>query len=146
MIKLRHRKTGRIETFEAAWRFKNYESLSEFYAEWEDYYEELGKYYWVRSGLGDICETEYTDTDSDRFRKSIGNHFETRAEAEKAVEKLKAWKRLKEKGFRFEYVGPYECLCGNGFNVTIHAAMPPELYHDRGVKQDLDLLFGGKDE
>ena len=31
--------------------------------------------------------------------KTVGNYFETREEAEKAVEKLKAWKRLKDKGF-----------------------------------------------
>ena len=29
--------------------------------------------------------------------KAIGNYFDTKEEAEKAVEKLKAWKRLNEK-------------------------------------------------
>lgn len=36
-----------------------------------------------------------------RKNKEIGNYFETKEEAEKAVEKLKAWKRLKDKGFKF---------------------------------------------
>lgn len=34
--------------------------------------------------------------------KAIGNYFETREEAEKAVEKLKAWKRLKDSGLKFK--------------------------------------------
>lgn len=38
--------------------------------------------------------------DSDRF--DIGNCFESREEAEKAVEKLKAWKRLKDSGLKFK--------------------------------------------
>lgn len=34
--------------------------------------------------------------------KEIGNYFETEEEAEKAVEKLKTWKRLKDNGISFE--------------------------------------------
>ena len=42
-------------------------------------------------------------TDFDRVQKDkeIGNYFETVEEAEQAVEKLKAWKRLRDKEFRF---------------------------------------------
>lgn len=36
----------------------------------------------------------------EKQRKQFGNYFNTREEAEKAVEKLKAWKQLKDKGFQ----------------------------------------------
>ena len=38
--------------------------------------------------------------DHDRF--DIGNCFQTKKEAERAVEKLKAWKRLKDSGLKFK--------------------------------------------
>lgn len=76
-----------------------------------------------------------------------GYHFEpcTKEEAEKAVEKLKAFKRLKDKGFSFDPVDRYEALCGNGFNIPITATMPPEAYTDTEVSKDLDICFGGEE-
>lgn len=48
-------------------------------------------------------------------RKKMGNHFETEEEAERAVAKLKAWKRLKDKGIEFygwrkNHIGTYDFL------------------------------------
>ena len=71
--------------------------------------------------------------------KEIGNYFETKEEAEKAVEKLKAFKRLKDKGFRFE-----------GFDVVnreLDNIICGQVYFKAGnydreeIKSDLDLLF-----
>ena len=83
----------------------------------------------------------FSDTDTitqdyaDRLQE-IGNYFLSREEAERAVEKLKAWKRLKDKGFRFtEYhLSP----------MTIHYDITNEnIYASDETTADLDLLFGG---
>jgi len=66
-----------------------------------------------------------------------GYHFEpcTREEAEKAVEKLKAWKRLKDKGFRFEG-------WDNTDHSTIHNFSLFVAIEDlENINKDLDLLF-----
>ena len=67
--------------------------------------------------------------------KSIGKYFETKEEAEKSVEKLKAWKRLKDNGFKFIKYDTEHCAMA-----TIYFR-----YDDSVNKVDLDLLFGGKE-
>lgn len=106
-----------------------YKTKAEFDADWEDAPEEP-------KGI-----------------KSVGNigssvHIElgSKEEAEKAVERLRAWQRLKKKGFRFAGDIKYECLCGNGFSIPLRAEMPPEAYTDIEVSKDLDLLFSGEDD
>ena len=79
-----------------------------------------------------------------------GYHFEpcTKEEAEKAVEKLKAWKRLKNKGFRFVSKASYiEQMKETGESMAFIACTMDD-YHDFvfGDNKDLDLLFGGDDE
>ena len=80
--------------------------------------------------------------------KAIGNKFDTKEEAEKAVEKLKAWKRLKDKGFGFlgihgmsyaidfEINPPYTHITFNEYTATEDQK---EFYND------LQLLFGGEE-
>lgn len=73
--------------------------------------------------------------------KEIGNYFPNRWEAEAVVEKLKAWKRLKDKGFRFNgYDSGHNSskeLCGQAYFKA------GNFWFD--VKSDLDLLFGGEE-
>ena len=124
----------------------SYPSIAEFNEEWEDYNE---LEYWFIDTNGDILFTDLDDSkiwkDLAEQRKQIGNYFETKEEAEKAVEKLKAVKRLKDAGFRF---GGWETdsdgdlrsvLCNRKdrvqFNNTETLAMA----------KDLDLLFGGEE-
>ena len=58
-------------------------------------------------------------------------------EAEKAVEKLKAWKRLKDKGFRFRF------WQNDG---TIFFEMPrDEQEWSSHTRDDINLLFGGEE-
>lgn len=104
------------------------------------------KDYYFIDGVGAIQTTDRgPDDELAKQMQSIGNYFETKEEAEKAVEKLKAWKRLKDKGFKFESVEGYKALCGNGFNIPITATMPPAVYADDIVGKDLDICFGGKE-
>lgn len=71
--------------------------------------------------------------------KEFGNYFESLEEAEKAVEKLKAWKRLKDKGFRFEG-------WDNTDRSTIHNFSLFVAIEDlESINKDLNLLFGGEE-
>lgn len=150
-MKLRNKKTGEIgkllklqddDDLEVMTDNKcyRYKTLAEVAEHWEDYEEPKGKY-WFMDNCGDIHETPYTGDDLDKNRKLIGNYFETREEAERAVEKLKAWKRLKDKGVRIVkrshgyYGGEMFWKCPNGTGVS-----------DKQIRKDLDLLFGGEDE
>lgn len=119
-----------------------YNSLAGLNKEWEDYEEP--KEYWAIDCFvpDDDLVSQFSNCSESVIenRKSIGNYFETEEEAEKAVEKLKAWKRLKDKGFKFDKwnntsAGPY---------------MPIWFYFEEDtlledIKSDLDLLFGGKE-
>lgn len=119
-----------------------HKKLAGLYAEWEDY-EEPKDFWYIktngcieRDNLGVIeCDIlkEYYDK-----MVEIGNYFETKEEAEKAVEKLKAWKRLKDKG-GFKFTDWYRDVC----EVTIEA----EIHDDgtMGMINDLDILFGGEE-
>lgn len=136
-MKLRNKKTGEIveictvcpEPFEA--RDFSCNSLAELNAEWEDYEEP--KEYWFIDYDGRIIPfTKMKDTSIDKSMKQIGNYFETKEEAEQAVEKLKAWKRLEDKGFRLNaVVDTFFCL---------DIYMRGESYET--IKDDLKIVFG----
>lgn len=132
-MKLRNKKTGEIR--ELADGFFCGDNLKKICEEWEDY-EEPKEIYFI-SNNGQIHEEDGHDRYREA-RKEIGNYFETKEEADKAVEKLKAWKRLKDKGFRFDAVN------GCWIEFTLNSANSDEDY-EQGQK-DLHLLFGGENE
>jgi hypothetical protein len=68
---------------------------------WEDVLEEPKEYWFIDYDGGIIPFNRIKETATDRMMKAIGNYFETREKAEKAVEKLKAWKRLKDYNVKF---------------------------------------------
>jgi hypothetical protein len=155
-MKLRNKKTGEIGYTavlhskaivimdENAIQLASYTSLAELNSEWKDYEEPKDRWYINENGgvlhyVPDGPEGE--DLVYNKYQDEIGNHFDTREEAEKAVEKLKAWKRLKDKGFRFDRWN----------NVTAGPYMPIWFYFEEDtaledVKSDLDLLFSGGEE
>ena len=135
-MKLKNKKTGKI----VEW-FNNTngvfpDSLAELNEEWEDV--EKPKEYWAIDCFSpDGLISEFTGSSSDILenRKSIGNYFDTPEEAEKAVEKLKAWKRLRDEGIKLggwtrEGDAIYPELIDTGGDVSI---------------DDLELLFGGEE-
>lgn len=152
-MKLRNKKTGElgklsvytdgsisVDDCTKPWSsrvIKSYDSLAELNEEWEDYEEPRTR--WYITGFGDIKEYSQ-DPFAIEQKQAIGNCFETKEEAEKAVEKLKAWKRLKDKGFRFEGFGDRD----RGYidETTIYAKLDNPDY----CANDLGLLFGGEDE
>lgn len=145
-MKLRNKKTGEIGELNYCGGYiqvigisintvtGDYTSLAELTEDWEDY-EELDEC-WYMDWQGKVRSADAVDNDWTK-EKEIGNYFETKEEAEKAVEKLKAWERLKEKGFKF--TDWYRDVC----EVSIQAEI-----HDEGTMgmiNDLDICFGGEE-
>ncbi len=109
-------------------------SLAELNEEWEDVPEEPKEYWYIDIDGGIMSDN--VEDDTVKIMREIGNYFDTREQAEQAVEKLKAWKRLKDKGFRFDNVN------GCWIEFALKSASSDEDFA-QGQK-DLDLLFGGK--
>lgn len=143
-MKLRNKKTGAIyrigdidlsNTRDGIWLgLTKYTSLAELNENWEDV-EEPKEYYFIRSESLTVGYSPISNTRSCRNRKEIGNYFETKEEAENALEKLKAWKRLRDKGFKFKTWG-WENKKDNEYTIWF------ELSDKGGDCSDLDLLFG----
>ena len=141
-MKLRNKKTGEILGLGSfivqnpnhinCESITKYDSLAELNEEWEDWEEP--KEHWYIDWDGKLMSS--TDEEGWKAAISIGNYFETKEEAEKAVEKLKAWKRLKDKGF---VINDWAVAYNNEIRLF-------GCYSKAGVKDDLDLLFGGEDE
>ena len=148
-MKLRNKKTGKIGNFcyghtnelcvswqkdDGFWEKQEYNSLAELNEEWEDYEEEL--LYVVssehRSGYQCVLKEDYPEIC--KVAKELGIGFETEKECQKAVEKLKAWKRLKDKGFRFSH----HSFLDRRISYKVPVA-------DEKIGKDLDLLFGGEE-
>ncbi len=156
-MKLRNKKTGEIMDdvqyrnyslsdgfgFRMNGKEWEYHSLAEFNEDWEDYEE--NELYFCITGFNDgVTYMRNHNKPLNQFDISIGNYFKTREEAEKAVEKLKAWKRLKDKGFRFTGINDEEdsqsmiYQCG----ILCEANIEYRLSKD----EDFILLFGDEDE
>ena len=109
--------------------------------------KKLTHYYYIDSACeGDIDRNEIFDCEHckriDEFNKSIGNYFNTREEAEKAVRKLKAWKRLKDTyhiTFDLDFVKNTISFTYR-IDDTLHSAIDEE----RIVFEDIKTIFGGK--
>lgn len=153
-MKLRNKKTGETGYFcFANWddpvliimdrngiQLAKYNSLVELNAEWKDYEEPKG-YWWISLVDTDVvhCVEDVKD-EVDKYNKEIGNYFETKEEAEKAVEKLKAVKRLKDKGFRFTNWEFRDVLDGE---LVIEAKL--NFDNDSSIQRDLEICFGGEE-
>lgn len=130
-MKLKNKKTGEIVEleslqFDTVDRTYEFDNIAELEREWEDYEDDdLSKIIeWIDKGLEDeILPVSVNDL----------------------VEKLKAWKRLKDKGFRFgHWVTVREKKCGkvefkcDDIRLTFDEAQK--------IYDDISLLFGGEDE
>ena len=154
-MKLRNKKTGKWAIAEIVddriclWfedgtkLVQRFDTLAELTEEWEDYKEP--KEYWHIVADGEVfCEPSDDRCEFDNKCREIGNYFETREEAEQAVEKLKAWKRLKDKGLRFYKKWDSKSPEGPFYYVNIYAKIDP-VPDSPDFMKDLDLLFGGEE-
>lgn len=129
LMKLRNKKTGEIKVFALVRTNNDIDdtTLAELNEEWEDYEEPKEDYIRVIESF--IHYAEEAD-DSFYCDKSV----------KKFVEKLKAWKRLKDKGFRFN------AWYGSSKNIDWEiTSLENEAYIPRQICDDLDLLFGGEE-
>lgn len=154
-MKLRNKKTGKVYNVingsielsvgdRSAQHSGYYTSLAEINEDWEDYEEP--KVFYVVDLDGEILPSDFEDKTIEKS-KELGNYFETKEEAKEAVEKLKAWKRLKDKGFRFTLtpgVGSLDITPGK-FQIEITAEMPEKWFCCDAVQEDLDDCFGGEE-
>lgn len=145
-MKLRNKKTGYVDN----WCIDKdvirtcdgsivYNSLSELNEEWEDYEEPQEYWYLDIDGVIAVNAWDFDDNTVKGMR-SIGNHFESKEEAEKAVEKLKAWKRLKDMKPKIRILSTTatyrETIYSVDFGFTDGDS--DEIY------KDINLLFGGE--
>ena len=134
-LRIRYYPVDRAEDAEV----KEYHSIAKLNEEWEDYEEPKEWWYIDIHGAHNVIKNDEYYQVVKEASKEIGNYFETKEEAEKAVEKLKAWKRLKDKGFRFEG-------WDNTDRSTIHNFSLFVTIEDlESINKDLDLLFGGEE-
>lgn len=162
-MKLQNKRTGEIKD----WSFSEWlnhiissggqgcnlkefiERVEKFEDEWEDYEET--KEFWFIEADGKIRRIDKNDSIIDssiKRAKEIGNYFETEEEAEKALEKLKAWKRLKDKGFRFEFWDKRSNWSGLPQVKALKRLVDIVGYFPCDIdefRDDLDLLFGGEE-
>ena len=115
-----------------------YETLEAVVGEWQDYEE-------PKSGIKDVWFPDVIEG-----RNNVVISFETREEAKNAVRKLKAWKRLKELGFRFvdweldmETIADGKIWFDVGVNTEWNAEQLLELKPE--AKESLDILYGGEE-
>lgn len=144
-MKLRNKKTGEIKNVnhnKVLIHFNDGQtecinSLAELNEEWED----VGTF-WFLNGCGDVCKDEDDKHKEEALEnaKQIGNYFNTKEEAEKAVGKLKAWKRLRNNGLKITGYGKY----AYDPKSTHHIDIALDYVSDEDRK-DLDLLFGGEE-
>lgn len=151
-MRLRNRKTGEIgylivgrgsDHYVVAnnewYTCGKYDSLAELNDEWEDHEEQKYKYWYWINFEGVIEKTSsVTEYDTVKNMQEIDNYFDTREEAEKALEKLKAWKRLKDKGVK---ITGWEALCGD-VCITTNLDILDVSTRESAI---LDLLFGGEE-
>lgn len=123
-------KSGGIHTF-------FYDNLKTFANDWEDYEEP--KTFWYIRCSGEVYEDESdSSTEHGEKHKQIGNYFGTEEQAEKAVERLRAWKRLKDNGFEFTGWDRHPDYPGD-FRITASDEWTCD-------DKDLNLLFGGEEQ
>ena len=110
----------------------------------EEWFEKIEpKRPWYIDTWGSIRELEAMEMPIGWEEKPI-LEFGTREEAEKAVEKLKVWKRLKDNGFRFEgWYYDVRPISNGRLNIQIRATLDE---NDNASLSDLNCFLGGEDE
>lgn len=139
-MKLRNKKTGDIKDFALVIANSDVEdtTLAELCEEWEDYEEP--KEHWAIDQFGEPINVSGLSRLQIEKLHRIGNDFPSENATMKAIEKLKAWQRLKDKGFGF---GGYTRNQTGTYEILLKREIPYSYYDN--MEKDLDLLFGGEE-
>lgn len=121
-----------------------YNNLAELCEKWEDYEQPKRQIAYYIDRDGKVVPYKQNEFYPKRVfdkeqNKAIGNYFKTREEAEKAVEKLKAWKRLKDKGFMFCGTG---CINKNNVIYFEFGERPLTQLEAEEAERELEICFG----
>mgnify|MGYP007111674184 CR=1 FL=1 len=137
-MKLKNKRSGEIKEFvlfDGKNELQGGATLKDLVKEWEDYEEP--KEYWYIDYNGTVKCFQYLDYDWQEEMQSIGNYFSSEEEAEKAVEKLKAFKRLKDNGMiKYSFHKEKTGIDLDFYTLTILAPRD---------KDSLNLLFGDEE-
>lgn len=136
MTQFKHKSWGDIVTVEDG---KVIDMPARFLTdEWEEYEEP--KDFWFVDADGEARETNYLSDNDKSGLREFGNYFLSREEAEKAVKRLCAWKRLKDKGIEISHYDFED----NKYETTVEVILDiPPLAWDDKTKQDLDTICRG---
>ena len=140
-MKLRNKKTGEIVEATDFNIISDYNSLAELNEEWEDY-KEPKKHYFTIDGDGVLVCRTAGDFLNEGLCKQIGNYFETKEEAEKAVEELKAWKRLKDYHIKFKLDFVRNTI---SFTYRLDGTLYSAVNEERIIFEDMKTIFGGEE-
>lgn len=141
-MKLKNKETGKTYNAEIMvtdpntglqGRITSCASLAQVQEKWEDVLEEPKAYWYIYANT--VLHAEQNDGMEEHFKKT-GNYFESKEKAERALKKLKAYKRLKDKGLKFE-------LCPGIARGEIKYCLTEE---SDETEKDLRTCFGGDDE
>lgn len=148
-MKLRNKKTGKIGNFcyaltsdlcvswqkdDGFWDKKEYNSLTGLTDDWEDYEEEPKT---DALSMMIITLTNFIENEPDKDEVDL-------EDCKSMLEKLKAWKRLKDKGFTFYRWNKGSLLKSIPNNIEF-ACEDTEIWAWEDIQDDLDLLFGGEE-
>lgn len=153
-MKLRNKKTGEIcelkVTVNGEFAITKddeiigiYSSLAELNEKLEDYKEEPKKY-WYISDNGEVYgfSDYFVGSEIEEAHRKIGNLFETKEEAEKAVEKLKAWKRLKDYNVKFNLDFVRNRI---NFTYSVNNPLLDVLDGEEQIFNNMKIIFGGEE-
>lgn len=118
-----------------------YDTKAAFDADWEDAPEDTKDFWYIRCG-GVVKQNEDSSLEEHHIdkHKEIGNYFSSREDAEKAVEKLKAWKRLKDKEVKLKIV-----TIGHKKYLEPTAEDDKTFDEVKELIKDFELIFGGEE-
>lgn len=115
--------------------------LKERYDDWKDSRDP--ERYWYLGSDGTIGSGIDDGRYFDKRYPEIGNHFKTKAEAKRTMHKLKAWARLKNRGFKVGAVFTNGITRGE-IRYTLPEDRVYSVEEENEIRRDLDLLFGGE--
>ncbi len=102
----------------------------------------MKEYWFIDYDGGIIPFNRIKETATDRMMKAIGNYFETREEAEKAVERLRALKRLKDYNVKFNLDFVRNRI---DFTYSVNNPLLGVLDGEEQIFNNMKIVFGGEE-
>ena len=102
--------------------------------------EEITNRFYYLDHMGRVIESDGLVKEEIEACKILGNYFKTPEEVMKAAEKLKAWKRLKDKALRFDLDFVINII---SFTYVIDGTLHSAVNEQRIVFEDMKTIFGG---